>query len=445
MTAADLAAADTFLADHPDLEAVEFVMADPCGILRGKWGPASSLRKAYRDGVNFPLSLHGLDAWGREVPATGYHIESGDRDGVCRPVAPPRATPWAKRRTATVHLSSWHADGRPLLGDPRQALVALLDRAAAEGFEPVTAFELEFHLIAPDAVPPEPVSQSAGARRGDVAWQAMYEHDRLGELGALWDAIRAAADAFEIPIDTIVNEAGPGQFEINLGHGPALAAADDALMLRHVVRECARAQGLKATFMAKPFADQPGNGCHIHMSLLDREGTNAFGRDRALLKSAIAGTLEHMPASMLGLVNSWNGFRRFRPGSYAPTRAVWGDNNRSVAVRVPVSGEKDARLEHRLAGADACPYVAMALVLAAALDGIERGLPAPPAMDGNAYDGGGDTLSADPLAALRAHAASDFVRDALGEELAANLHAILAQEFDTLAEVIPPLEHETYL
>ena len=445
MTAIDPAAADAFLDAHPGLEAVEFVMADPCGILRGKWGPASSLRKSYRDGVNFPLSLHGLDAWGREVEAIDYHIQSGDRDGVCRPVAPPRLTPWASRETATVHLSSWREDGAPLMGDPRQALVALLDRASAAGFEPVVAFELEFHLVAPDTIPPEPVSQGKGTGRGEVAWQAMYEHDRLGDLAGLWEAIRAAADAFEIPIDTIVNEAGPGQFEINLGHGPALAAADDALMLRHVVRECARAHGLKATFMAKPFADRPGNGCHVHMSLLDISGANVFGRDRTLLESAIAGTLRHMPASMLGLVNSWNGFRRFRPGSYAPTRAVWGDNNRSVAVRVPVSGERDARLEHRPAGADACPYVVMALVLAAALDGIERGLTPPAPLEGNAYEAEGAELSADPTVALRAHEGSDFVRSALGAELAGNLQAILAQEFATLADVIPSFEHETYL
>ena len=435
--------AEQFLRRHPDVEAVEFVICDPCGILRGKWGPASTLGKAYGEGVNFPLSLHGLDAWGREVPATGLHIESGDRDGVCRAFAPPRITPWAKRRTATVPLVMHEADGRPFAGDPRQALVDLMARCEASGYRPVAAFELEFHLLKPGSVPPEPVGQ--GAASGDVAWQAMYEHDRLGDLAPLWEAIRAAADAFEVPIDTIVNEAGPGQFEINLAHGPALEAADDAVMLRHIVRECARSHGYTATFMAKPFAEEAGNGCHVHMSLLGLDGQNAFGRDRALLDAAIAGTLEHMPASMLGFVNSWNGFRRFRPGSYAPTRGVWGENNRSVAIRVPVSGSKDARFEHRLSGADACPYVVLALVLAAALDGVERALAPPAPVEGNAYDGAGETLSADPWAALASHAGSHFVRAALGETLARNVHAILAQEFDALSRAIPPFEHETYL
>ena len=148
---------------------------------------------------------------------------------------------------------------------------------------------------------------------------------------------------------------------------------------------------------------------------------------------------------MLGFVNSWNGFRRLQPGSYAPTRAVWGENNRSVAVRVPLSGDADARFEHRIAGADACPYVVLALILAAALDGMDRKLDPPAPVDGNAYDDDGATLGSDPSAALADHAASPFVERALGPALARNIHAILAQEFSTLAAIIPPMEHETYL
>ena len=436
----------TIPSDFPKVEAVEFLICDPGGILRGKWGPAGSLEKAYEDGIAFPLSLHGLDAWGREVPATGLHIESGDLDGIARPYAPPRVAPWTPRPTAIVPLQMFDERGGPFACDPRQALARLTEEAAAKGLHPVAALELEFHLVRPGTVPPEPVGQGLrGAAPGEVAWQAMYEHDRLGQLGPLWEDIRVAAEACGVPIDTIVNEAGPGQFEINLGHGPALEAADDAVMLRHLVRECARKHDLLATFMAKPFAGEAGNGCHVHMSLCDGGGANVFGRDRAVLRHAIAGLIEHMPASMLGLVNSWNGFRRFRPGSYAPTRAVWGENNRSVAVRVPVSGERDARFEHRIAGADACPYVVMALILAAALDGIEAKREPPPAATGNAYEGDAAVLNADPVVALAAHAGSDFVRRALGDRFAANLHAILAQEFATLAEVIPPMEHETYL
>lgn len=433
----------TIPSDFPDVEAVEFLICDPCGVLRGKWGPGGSLAKAYAKGVAFPLSLHGLDVWGREVPATGLHIESGDRDGLAWPYGAPRMATWTSRPTAVVPLQMFEASGAPFLGDPRQALVRLLNEAASRDLYPVAAFELEFHLVREGTIPPEPVSQ--GETEGDVAWQAMYEHDRLGELAPLWDDIRRATDSCDVPIDTIVNEAGPGQFEINLSHGPALEAADDAVMLRHIVREAARSHGLRATFMAKPFADEAGNGCHVHCSLLDGKGTNVFGQDRDVLHHAIAGLIEHMPASVLGFVNSWNGFRRLRPGSYAPTRAVWGENNRSVAVRVPLSSTSDVRFEHRIAGADACPYVVMALILAAALDGMDRKLYPPQPIDGNAYDENGAALTSDPVIALADHAASPFVRRALSSELASNLHALLAQEFATLAEIIPPMEHETFL
>ena len=430
-------------AEAHGIEDVEYITCDPCGVLRGKWGPASSLRKAFGEGIALPLSLHALDRWGREVPGTGLHIESGDIDGYYRAVAPARRATWRERPTAVVQISAWHGEGEPFMGDPRHALAASLDRLSAHGLSPVIAFELEFHLIVPGrAMPPVPVGQ---AGLGDVDGQAMYDHDGLAAHMALWDDIRRAADALDVPIDTIVKEAGPGQFEINLSHGPALQAADDALMLRHLVRECAAARGMRATFMAKPFAEQPGNGCHIHASLIDRNGGNAFGRDRGMLLSAIAGTLDHMPASLLGLIGTVNGFRRLRPGSYAPTRAVWGENNRSVAVRVPISGEGDARLEHRIAGADSCPYIVAALVLGAMLDGIERAATPPPRAEGNAYEAQGADLDADPVTALARHKGSAFVEGALGPDLARNLHAILSEEHRTLSEAIPRLEHATYL
>ena len=418
-------------------EAVEFVAIDPLGIERGKWGPASSLEKAFRSGVALPLSLHGLDRWGREVPATGLHIESGDRDGTWWPVGPPRYAPWRARPTAVVPIAAWMPDGRPFDGDPRHRKTTVDQRLRAKGWRAVTAHELEFHLLRDG----EPVG--AGSVPG-VEAQAMYDHVALGELSALWDDVRRAADEWAVPLDTVVNEAGPGQFEINLLHGPD--AAEHAVGLRHIVRGAAEARGYRATFMAKPFGHQPGNGYHVHASLVDDNG-NVFSADRAMLDAAIAGLLRHMPDSLLGLIASWNGFRRLQPGSYAPTRAVWGEDNRSVAVRVPRSSADARRFEHRIAGADANPFIVEALILTAMLDGIEAGDPPPPPvpMGGNAYDGEGAELTADPWAALAAHEASVFVRRALGGTLAANLAHLLRAEFEALAAIVPEHERQTYL
>ena len=435
--------AERFLADHPDTEAVEFRVIDALGIARGKWGPRDALEKAYRDGIAFPLSMLGLDRWGREVPATGLHIESGDLDGVYRPFGPPVLATWADRPTAIVPLTGYTIDGAPHGSDPRQALIAVLERFSEKNLRPVMAFELEFHLFEPGTIPPKPANSEP--ETPGVVTQAMYGTRALDGHRAVFDAVRLAADAHSLPLDTIVSEAGPGQFEANLGHGDALVAADNAVALRRIVSACAATQGLRASFMAKPMADEAGNGCHVHCSLVRGGGSNAFGAEPDLLAHAIGGLIDAMPASTLGLIGSWNGFRRMAPGSYAPTRAVWGENNRSVAVRVPASDPKARRFEHRVASADACPYTVAALVLAACLEGLERKAVPPDPVAGNAYEGDGAELPTSPREALVQHRASPFIRRALGETLAANLAHMLEAEFDALERAIPDYEHAAFL
>ncbi|MEL6922035.1 MAG: glutamine synthetase family protein, partial [Pseudomonadota bacterium] len=380
----------TFMAKNPDLQAVEFLLVDPNGILRGKWAPADSLEKAFTTGINFPLSLHGLDVWGREVPATGLHIESGDVDGFFRAVPGTlKAVPWAGRKTAQVLLRGFTADGDLVRFDCRNALARITKALAKRGQFPVVAFELEFYLLDPDAEKmhgmPAPVGSSVGPDR-----QRMYGLDHLDEFTAFFDELRHVADAQDVPIDTIVSEAAPGQFEVNLNHRcDPLRAADDVVMLKRMVIALARKHGLQATFMAKPFIEHAGNGMHVHTSVVDEEGTNIFAAKhdgREALEGVVAELIRTMPQGLLLFINSWNGFRRIQPGSYAPTRAVWGENNRSVAVRIPASPPKARRIEHRIAGADANPYVVMCAVLQAVYDGLDKRAKPPAPATGNAYD-----------------------------------------------------------
>ena len=438
----------SFIENHPDIEAVEFLIVDPNGVMRGKWAPGDALKKAFQEGVNFPMSLHGLDVWGREVSETGLHIETGDKDGYCRATRGSLSiVPWAKRKTAQVLLQTFTPEGEPFMADPRQVLKRKVAEVNAKGFFPVVAFELEFYLLDPetdwDDGMPAPVGATAGPDR-----LRMYGLDDLAEHAELFDMIRDAAAAQSLPIDTIIKEAAPGQFEVNLKHrADPLRAADDVIMLRRIVIGCARAHGLTATFMAKPFLEYAGNGMHVHASVLDEDGNNIFGGDggRKKLEAAVAGLLKTMPESLLLFINTWNGFRRITPGSYAPTRAVWAENNRSVALRIPVSNDENRRLEHRIAGADANPYLVMSTLIQGMVEGIEKKAVPPPPVEGNAYEDEGLFLPDDMDDALQLMEKSRFVDRALGPLLSKVYKDLKRTEIMAFWSEITPLERTTYL
>ena len=436
-----------FVAEHPDLEAVEFLIVDPNGIARGKWAPGDALKKAFKEGVNFPLSLHGLDVWGREVTETGLHIETGDIDGYNRATRGSLAiVPWAKRKTAQVLLQSFNPDGSVFDCDSRQLLKAKVNAINERGLFPVVAFELEFYLLekprkATDEM--RPVGAYEGPDR-----QRMYGLDDLAEHERFFNMVRTCADEQGLPIDTIIKEAAPGQFEVNLKHrADPLRAADDVILLKRLIQGCARACGHRATFMAKPFLDYAGNGMHVHCSVLDRQGKNIFaGSDgRKKLESAIAGLLKTMPESLILFINTWNGFRRIQPGSYAPTQAVWAENNRSVALRIPAGSDENMRLEHRISGADANPYLVMAALLQAMMEGMDENLVPPPPVSGNAYEQNNAPLLPDDMDdALQLAMRSAFVKRALGPHLAKVYCDLKRAEIHAFWQEITPLEKSTY-
>lgn len=441
----------SYLAAHPETEAVEFLITDSNGVLRGKWAPAGSISKAFKEGVNFPMSMFGLDVWGREVMETGLHVDTGDRDGFCKAgKGTLRSVPWADRPTAQTILTMHTERGQPFHGDPRNALERVKERIEAAGYTPCVAMELEFYLVDPKAQPHAngmlpPVFQGVGG----PAPQNMYALSDLAQYSHVFSDIWAFGKAQGLPIDTMVSEAAPGQFEVNLKHRPdALAAADDAVMLRRLVTEVARRHGLKATFMAKPYIDIAGNGLHVHVSLLDRDGHNIFSEERGgegKLKNSIAGLIESMQAMTLVFVPTFNGYRRLQPGSYAPTTASWGHNNRSVGIRIPASPPEARRLEHRIAGADANPYLVMAAILAGMLEGLERNLQPPPAVNVNAYEEMVPRLPDDMGEAIRLFERSDFARRAFGLEYRSLFAHLKRAELREFEREITPLERMTYL
>ena len=380
---------------------------------------------------------------------TGLHIESGDRDGYFRAVPGTlKLVPWANRPTAQVLLHGYTPEGEKLRFDCRNTLSRLTKAMAQRDLYPVVAFELEFYLLDPsvdwrDGMP-APVGALSGPDR-----QRMYGLDDLDEYGALFEDIRHAADAQGIPIDTIVKEAAPGQFEVNLKHRPdPLRAADDVIMLRRIVQGCARKHKLQATFMAKPFIGYAGNGMHVHASVLNGKGENVFALadGDAALGGCIAELIRTMPQALLLFINTWNGFRRIQPGSYAPTRAVWAENNRSVALRIPASNAENRRLEHRISGADANPYIVSCAILQAMMEGLEKRDTPPPPISGNAYDDiKAELLQDDMDAALQLMDTGGFCDRALGPELGKIFRDLKRAEILAFWQEITPLERSTYL
>jgi glutamine synthetase len=388
---ADVAEAEAFLAAHPEVVQFEAFLTDPSGVQRGKILRRPELLGAYRSGRPLPCSILSLDIRGADVEETGLVWEEGDSDRVCRPIAGTLGlVPWRDSPTGQLLLTSYERDGRPTEADPRHALARVVEACRARGLYPVAAVELEFYLLdgrAAAALRAEPPTAPNGFRQSEL--QAYLMQD-LSDFSAFLDGLYAAAEVAGLPARTLISEYSPGQLEVVLEHRTdALRACDDAILWKRLVKAVAERHGYAATFMAKPYADRAGSGMHLHVSFADETGRNLFAGDEpdgnALLRSAIAGLEATMAEGMALFAPNANSYRRFRANSYAPVGPAWAIDNRSVPIRVTAGPPAARHLEHRVCGADANPYVALAAVLAGMLEGVEAGLEPSAPITGNGY------------------------------------------------------------
>ncbi|MDG1494541.1 MAG: glutamine synthetase family protein [Porticoccaceae bacterium] len=444
---------EQFLQANPEIEVFEVMLHDLNGIQRGKWLPREQIYKLFKGGYKMPQSSCSLDSWGRDLEQ--IVVATGDTDGICRPHPETLAVvPWADRPTAQIIVSMLSPDGQSdYPADSRVVLQRVLERYRKLGLTPVVASEMEFHLLEIHRDQFGRPQHTQSAIDGSPALGgATYGIEAMRQMAPLMDAISSAASRQKLPVDTLVSEFGASQCEINLYHqDSALRACDQASMLRRVIRSVAQQQGKQGTFMAKPFAEDVGNGMHIHFSLLDSSGVNVFDNGAAegseLLQYAVAGCLENMADCIAIFAPNINSYRRLVPGCYAPTAPTWGYENRTTALRIPAGNGDARRIEHRVAGADANVYLTVAAMLAAALYGIERKL-LPPAQTR------GDTselkLPEQQLPrfwgdALQRFEQSEFIADYLGEEFqtiyAQSKHKEKA-EFDSRVTL---LEYDAYL
>lgn len=444
--------ARSFLQKETDVRFVDAFVADLNGVLRGKRLPTTSAMKLFETGLRLPRSLVGVDIWGNDVFDNGLVLESGDSDGLCTAVGNGLTpAPWTEPPTAQLLMMMCEADGAPFAADPRQILVSLVERCSAKNLTPVTAFEMEFYLLSKDCDERgRPMTPQSAFGEQRVIDGRVYAMSELDAYSAFFSQLYDVCEAQGLPLDTTIAESGPGQFEVNLNHqGDAVRAADQAVLLRRAIRGVASSFNWLATFMAKPFGALPGNGMHVHLSLVDENGANILDDGTAqgglLLRQAIAGLIRTAPEAMILFAPHLNSMRRFQAESHAPTRAGWGYENRTTAIRIPTDIGDNRRLEHRIAGADANPYLVLAALLAGVLHGVEKRLDPPEPITGNAYQNDAPLLPADWGAALDAFIDGDVIAPAFGSLFTQVFAALKRQEIRTAATRVTDFEYQSYL
>ena len=438
-----------WLRENPQVRTIRAAACDLNGIARGKRIPWRYAEKVVTDGTRFPMSALNLDIWGEDIDDSPLVFETGDRDGVLLPTERGFVPmPWLEAPTALLPIWMYHEDGRPFDGDPRHALARIVERYKATGLTPVVAVELEFFLIDDSTRNLQvPISPRSGKRRKAAEILSIRA---LDAFDIFFTDLYEACEAMDIPADTAISEAGLGQFEINLVHcDDALKAADDAWLFKMLVKGLARRHGFAASFMAKPYEDYAGSGMHAHFSVLDENGRNIFddGTERGTeaLRHAVAGCLRSMPESALIFAPHQNSYDRLVPEAHAPSGIAWAYENRTAAIRIPSGAPAARRIEHRVAGGDVNPYLALAAILGAALNGIEDGAEPPEPITGNAYAQDLPQIPTDWASAIAAFENGETIPRLFPETLVRNLLLTKKQELHYMAELSPAEQVEIYL
>ena len=425
------------------VRAIRLLYTDLHGVARGKDIPLGHFMDLYEEGVAFCAAVMGTDL--RHTPVVGG--EEGYIDFAIRPdLETIRVVPW-QPEIAWCLGEAWNLDGSDHYAVcPRALLKRVVSRYAERGLLPIVAPELEYFLCERDASVP------GGLRR------YVDEYSRVYTVGAVSDprqiTLRMLLWCDELGLKAFAanHEFMNSQYEINVKHSAAVDGADRAFMLKTAVKEIAALEGLLATFMGRPFADQGGSGFHVHLSLADADGHNAFadagGPDglSVLASQFIAGLIEHAHGLQALLGPTINAYKRILPDSLAPTHANWGHDNRTAFVRVPNERGSRSRIEVRTADGAACPHLMIAALLIAGLDGIERQLTPPEAVVGDAYRlddaHAGSRLPGDLASALDALQADTALVEAVGPQLVSTFVAMKRFEVERFAEAVGALDPE---
>jgi glutamine synthetase len=417
---------------------VRFEQSDTQGVARSKIVPARHVRHFAESGLNFWLGVVGIDAQFGVPTGTGYIEEVGFCDARIRPdLGTYRVLPWADR-TARLLCEPYHLDGRPAMAAPRAVARALLGELETMGYRLLSGFEYEFYLV------------DRATRQAVFPGVQMFSTLRSAFDDAFLFQVLDGMIAIGVDVITANAESGAGQFEINFAPGIGIDAADHAFTFKTGVKEIAQRRGYMASFMTKPYAGQSGNGCHYHQSLLDvKRGRNAFAGKPGVLTDVarwwLGGQMAHATALSALAAPTVNCGKRYTVNAMAPTNITWGVENRSTAFRIKDLDNRNAHIENRIPCGAANPYLVMAGVLAAGIDGLANKIE--PAIEERGIAWGLSGVIPLPRRledALDAFEADGAMRAALGEEFVKLFVALKRHEVAKARAAMPDYDSPSF-
>jgi glutamine synthetase len=429
---------------------VECLVPDLTGVARGKILPRAKFTEDR--GMRMPDAVLAMTVTGEypgDDPDYNDIISEIDADMMLRPDPDTvKLVPWATDPTAQVIHDCYDKEGNLIEFAPRTVLRKVLALYAAKGWSPIVAPELEFYIVAKNIDPDLPLKPPIGRSGRAETSRQVYSIDAVNEFDPLFEEIYEHSEAMELELDTLIHEMGAGQMEVNFFHNEPLGLADKVFYFKRLVRETALRHGMYATFMAKPMADEPGSAMHVHQSVLDENGKNIFsnadGTASDLFHNYIAGLQKYTPATMAFMAPYVNSYRRITRDSAAPINVQWGYDNRTVGFRVPHSDPANRRIENRIIGVDANPYLALAATLAAGYLGMTEGLTPTAESKGSAYNLDFE-LPRNLFESLDALKASADIRGILGDRFVRLYCSVKQLEYAEFMKVISPWEREHLL
>ena len=439
-----------WLKDHKITE-VECMIGDLTGITRGKISPTNKF--IAEKGMRLPESVLLQTVTGDYVEDDIYYelLDPADIDMICRPDQNAVfLVPWAIEPTAQVIHDTYDKHGNPIELSPRNVLKKVLQLYTDKGWKPIVAPEMEFYLTQrcedPDLPLKAPLGRSGRAESG----RQSFSIDAANEFDPLFEDVYDWCEAQGLDLDTLIHEDGPAQMEINFRHGDALDLADQITVFKRTLREAALKHNVTATFMAKPIGDEPGSAMHLHQSVVEiATGKPIFANEDGgmseLFLHHIGGLQKYIPKLLPMFAPNVNSFRRFLPDTSAPVNVEWGVENRTVGLRVPTSSPDAMRVENRLPGADANPYLAIAASLLCGYLGMVERVEPSAAVEGRAYERRNLRLPITIEDALAHMENCPTIESYLGSKFVRGYVAVKRAEHENFKRVISSWEREFLL